>query len=1122
MCLRVRCRSPHPNMPNRSQPITILFALMMVLLAGAGCTRDLRKNRHLARGKSDFEAQRFDRAEIEYLKVLQAAPMNPAAVRQLALIYQLEGQAFRAHAYLLKAVELEPNNLEVHLKLSLSCLALRDLKRAREEARWVLARQPGQEEALEVLAESIANLREISSTRQELEGMLQAGKDGAGYHVAFGTLLLVGQDTTNAEPEFKKALELDAKSASAHFGLGNLYWIENDLPRAEQAFKTAADLSPARSPKRIRYAEFKLRSGAPAEARRILEDLTHQAPDYLPAWTFLARIALTERKYDEANGFLQRALARDPSNYEALSLNGEMELAKGEGAKAVAALNRLTAIYSKIPQVQYQLARGYLLSGDTAKAAVCLNQALALSPAFTEAVLLLANLDIRRGNVSHAIVSLKNVLNSQPQNPQAHLLLVNAYLAQKQPDQALEACSQMEQLFPKNPDIPLLMGSVLEGQNRKPEARIEFERSLKISPDYLPAIEQIVNLDIIEGNFAVGTDTVREQIQKHPAAGEPWILLAKIHFTQAQSYLQEQAKKADPSFKNKPSLGDIPAAQSDLAQAEAALLKAIELNPGAQTAYLMLANLYAASGRETKALENLNNVLARTNDLIALMQVGVIQDSLKNYPAARDAYQKLLGLKPNFTPAINNLAYLYSERLKDPKKAYQLGEKARQLQPYDPSIADTLGWILYKRGEYLRALGMLEESAAKLANDPEIQFHLGMTHYMLGEEQSALVSLQRAVQSPRDFPAKEEAAKRLAILSIDPANASTSMLAQLEQYLSETPHDPVALDRLGAIQERDGSFDKAIHSYQLALKYSPDNIQLLVQLARLYSSGRHQDFQQALAVAKHAHELAPDDPHVSAILGRLVFQTGDYKWSASLLENSGRELTTDPRVLFDLAWAYYSLGRVPEAVTAMQSAAQAGSPFADLAQARLFLVTVAAADNPAQADAMAQEIQKTLAADPDYVPALVVSALLEQTQGNFSRAASQYTRVLDRYPDFAPAIRKLALLCFEHLGDDKKAYVLASKARESFPRDADIARTLGILEFRKTNYSRAAQLLTQSLQTHRSDSELLYCLGMAQYHLKDKAESKAALEQALALKIKSTLADDAKRVLAELKQKGEQ
>ena len=75
-------------------------------------------------------------------------------------------------------------------------------------------------------------------------------------------------------------------------------------------------------------------------------------------------------------------------------------------------------------------------------------------------------------------------------------------------------------------------------------------------------------------------------------------------------------------------------------------------------------------------------------------------------PKARDAYERLLSINPNSISALNNLAYLYADRLNDLDKAYDLARKARDLQGNDPAIADTFGWVLSKRGEYQQALAM--------------------------------------------------------------------------------------------------------------------------------------------------------------------------------------------------------------------------------------------------------------------------------------------------------------------------------------------------------------------------------------------------------------------------------
>ena len=85
-------------------------------------------------------------------------------------------------------------------------------------------------------------------------------------------------DQARAESEFKTALNLDPKSSDAYAALGTLYWSRNDLKEADQAFKTAADLAPPRSPMRLRYADFLVKTGATAEAKSSWKRSTANLP----------------------------------------------------------------------------------------------------------------------------------------------------------------------------------------------------------------------------------------------------------------------------------------------------------------------------------------------------------------------------------------------------------------------------------------------------------------------------------------------------------------------------------------------------------------------------------------------------------------------------------------------------------------------------------------------------------------------------------------------------------------------------------------------------------------------------------------------------------------------------
>ena len=80
------------------------------------------------------------------------------------------------------------------------------------------------------------------------------------------------------------------------------------------------------------------------------------------------------------------------------------------------------------------------------------------------------------------------------------------------------------------------------------------------------------------------------------------------------------------------------------------------------------------------------------------MMSGIIDQKKGDMPKARDAYEKAVELNPNFVTAANNLAYIYSEEFKDYDKALNLAQKANQLAPDDPNVSDTLGWVLYRKG----------------------------------------------------------------------------------------------------------------------------------------------------------------------------------------------------------------------------------------------------------------------------------------------------------------------------------------------------------------------------------------------------------------------------------------
>ena len=138
-------------------------------------------------------------------------------------------------------------------------------------------------------------------------------------------------------------------------------------------------------------------------------------------------------------------------------------------------------------------------------------------------------------------------------------------------------------------------------------------------------------------------------------------------------------------------------------------------------------------------------------------------------------------------------------------------------------MVDTLGWAAYKRGDYPQALSLLQESAGKLGTNPEIQYHLAMAHYMMGQVDIARAALQKAVAAPDDFPSKARGPKRRLNFTkpIPPSPNNGPTANEMEEILKTDPNDVVARMRLGEIYEKQNAFDRAAAAYEAALTSNP-------------------------------------------------------------------------------------------------------------------------------------------------------------------------------------------------------------------------------------------------------------------------------------------------------------
>jgi tetratricopeptide (TPR) repeat protein len=278
------------------------------------------------------------------------------------------------------------------------------------------------------------------------------------------------------------------------------------------------------------------------------------------------------------------------------------------------------------------------------------------------------------------------------------------------------------------------MGAAYTIKKKFPEAAKEYEEALKLDPNRVEALGSLAQVQLLQGNSKAAFQRVEQHLSKTKNQAGVYQLLGQL------------------------SLGT-----KEYAKAIEYLEKAVEMNPNLSSAYFSIGNAYAAQQKFDTAIEQYEKVSKKNpKALQPLMMVGMLYDMKKQPQKANGYYQKVLELNKNFAPAANNLAYNYAQNGGNLDVALNLAQRARELNPNDPGIADTLGWIHYKKRTYATAIGLLKESNEKFKGaNPTVLYHLGLAYEKNGEEKLARESLQKALALGQNFSEAAEAKKLL-------------------------------------------------------------------------------------------------------------------------------------------------------------------------------------------------------------------------------------------------------------------------------------------------------------------------------------------------------------------------
>ncbi len=152
---------------------------------------------------------------------------------------------------------------------------------------------------------------------------------------------------------------------------------------------------------------------------------------------------------------------------------------------------------------------------------------------------------------------------------------------------------------------------------------------------------------------------------------------------------------------------------------------------------LTKATLYREAGRTEQAVQILEQADAEITDSAEIKyDLAMLYERQGRYDDFERLMRRIIELAPHNANAYNSLGYTFADRNINLDEAEELLEQALELEPDNPYILDSVGWYLYRSGDYSGAEEYLRRSWHQLPSG-EVAAHLGEVLWMMQRRDEA-------------------------------------------------------------------------------------------------------------------------------------------------------------------------------------------------------------------------------------------------------------------------------------------------------------------------------------------------------------------------------------------------
>ncbi len=862
-------------------------------------------------------------------------------------------------------------------------------------------------------------------------------------------------DRNAASIQLKNALQKDANLGEARFLLGKINYEQGDYAGAEKELSRALDAG--------------------------------YSPDEVVP--LLAKALVATGQGDKITTELaNRRLEKPESRAAILTMQGTNLIGKGKIDEAREAFNSALRESANYPLARVGLARLRAIGRDFDGALVDVDAVLKDAPTLPEAHSLRGDLLLTMGRVDEAIPAFEAVIAAKPTDVGAYQNLISVLLRQNKVDLAQAKVTEMRKALGGHPMAVYLQSYINLRSGKAKEAYDGVQQVLRVAPDYIPALLLATTLQLQRQDFVQAQENAKKVIERAPnlqmarrllvtayiGTREPSRALEALQpllkdkvedvavlnlagqvyamngdFNRSEQYFQ-RATQADPKnaqYRTRLGVSRLVGGEADQAFQDLEAASALDQDNIQADITLIMAHLRRNEvAKAVAAVQTLEK--KKPNDPVTYNMKGGVLLASKDTAGARKAFEKALELRPDFLPAVSNLARLdmADKNIDAARKRFETFVAA------NPKVAQ--GYMQYAElqamtgGQNKDIQALLEKGLTAVPTSLPIRTALVAMLAQSGDTKRALLLAQEAQAGSPDDPALLELLARAQVA----AGENQQALTTFGKLSSRMPNSVAPLVAMSDLQVAAKDFASAEQSLRKALALKPDAVEAQQRLISLLLQSKRGD--AAIAVARDVQKQ-----HGESSVG-------------FLLEG--------------------------EALSAMGKSADAVGPYSEAFKrdkSPQSLIRVHSARLAAgQEQEAAKLVSEWVKANPKDMVIRTYLAERSLSEQKYESAVQQYRQMLEMAPKNAMLLNNLAWA----LGklNDKSAVSVAEQAVSLAPNSPVVLDTLGTLLMDSGNTAKGIETLKKAVSLGPKLPQLRINLARALIKSGDKDGARKELDEA--------------------------